>query len=145
MAISLASIAARAGTYPSKVADFGRSISKFAESVKAYVDAELLTNREVGGTLHLAAAAADTALATGDGYNEVFVNDEITVTMPPAVSGRRIKFTQIGTAVLTVAQNADDANIAGADTDYVALDAAGDTATFYCDGTEWLLVESSIA
>jgi len=37
MAVSLADIAAKAGTYPAFVKDYGRTIAKFAESVVAHV------------------------------------------------------------------------------------------------------------
>lgn len=42
MAISLADIAAKAKTFPAYAKDFGRTLSKLAESVKAYVDAQVL-------------------------------------------------------------------------------------------------------
>jgi len=37
MAISLADIAAKAGTYPAYARDFGRTLSKLAESIVAHV------------------------------------------------------------------------------------------------------------
>jgi len=37
MAISLADIAAKAKTYPSKASDFGRTLAKLAESIVAHV------------------------------------------------------------------------------------------------------------
>lgn len=87
------------------------------------------------------------AIAADDGV-EVIVNaGAVTVTMPNALAnkGRRILFVQTTANVLTIAQNADDANIDGADANYVALDAAGDRAEFVSTGTEWLVVSSTIA
>lgn len=99
------------------------------------------------GVSNLAAGAADYAVTSTDGYNVFIANDEITVTMPPAASsvGRRIAFSTTAAATFTVAQNADGADIAGANADYTALDAAGDTAEFLCNGVEWVLVGSTIA
>ena len=95
----------------------------------------------------LAASAADYAILDKDGYGVFIVNDAITITLPDASdnAGRRILFIQLGTAVLTIEQNADDANIAGADSDYTALDAAGDRAELVSTGAEWLVVSSTIA
>jgi DNA topoisomerase IB len=94
-----------------------------------------------------AAAADDFAIATGDGVTQVVVNDAIAVTLPPAADnvGRSIYFCQRGSATLTITQNADGANIAGADASYTALDAANDFANLYCDGTEWILFGTAIA
>lgn len=94
-----------------------------------------------------AAAAADYAILDADGYEVILVNDQITITLPAASTnaGRRILFVQKAAAVLTVAQNADGANIAGADSDYTSLDAAGDRAELVCTGAEWLVVSSTIA
>ena len=99
------------------------------------------------GTSELAASAADYAITATDGYNTFIVNDAISLTMPNAAdnAGRRILFVQLGTAVLTLVQNADDANIAGADANYVAMDAAGDRAELVSTGLEWLVVSSTIA
>ena len=96
---------------------------------------------------YLAAAAADYAITDTDGFSTFVVNDAITITLPAVATnvGRVITFTQIGTATLTIAQNADGAEIAGADADYTALDAGGDTATLICDGVAWFLGFSSIA
>ena len=76
-----------------------------------------------------------------DGIRTVVVNDAITITMPPVATsvGRKITFVQLSAAVLTIAQNADDANIAGADTDFIFLDAASDYAEVVSDGLEWLV------
>lgn len=97
--------------------------------------------------VELAAAAADYAITNTDGYEVVLVNDAITVTLPDASenAGRRILFVQKAAEVLTVAQNADGANIAGSDADYTALDAAGDRAELVSTGAEWLIVSSTIA
>lgn len=99
------------------------------------------------GVSELAAAAADYAVLDLDGYHTFLVNDAITVTLPAVATnaGRRIMFVQKAAAVLTIGQNADGANINGADADYVALDAAGDRAELICDGAEWLVVSSTIA
>ena len=149
--ISLSDFVALAKTYPSKAADFSKQIYKVCESVSAAIDASaavaaaLVADVPNSSVKYLAAAADDFALASGDGFGLVIVNDEIAVTMPVLEEGRVIRFLQVATAALTVVQNADGANIAGADATYAALDAAADTATFYCDGSEWILVESSIA
>lgn len=149
--VSLTDIIARANAYPARASRFSKRSAKLAESTKAYVDAAVAVNAAAildvpnSSVKYLAAAADDFALASGDGYGLVIVNDEIAVTMPVLEEGRVIRFLQVAVAALTVVQNADGANIAGADATYAALDAAGDTATFYCDGTEWILVESSIA
>lgn len=99
------------------------------------------------GVSELAAAAADYAVTDTDGYISFIVNDAISITMPTAATnaGRKIQFVQLGTAVLTLVQNADDANINGADANYVGMDAAGDRAEFISTGAEWLLVSSTIA
>ena len=87
------------------------------------------------------------AILAKDGFDTFIVNDAVTITMPVAADneGRKISFIQKAAAVLTVAQNADDANIGGADTNFVSMDAAGDRAEFICDGAEWLTVSSTIA
>ena len=99
------------------------------------------------GVSELAAAAADYAITATDGYSTFIVNDAITVTLPDASdnAGRRILFVQLGTATLTIAQNADDANINGADADLTTLDAAGDRIELVSTGAEWLAVSSTIA
>ena len=43
MAITFTDISARAGTYPSQAKDFGKTLSKFAESVQAYIDSGAVT------------------------------------------------------------------------------------------------------
>ena len=98
------------------------------------------------GTNILAAAAADYAILTDDGYNTFVVADAITVTLPNALAnkGRKLAFLQLGTATLTIAQNVDDANINGADADFTTINAANDRAEFISSGTEWLLVTSTI-
>jgi hypothetical protein len=99
------------------------------------------------GVKECAASAADYAITNTDGYNCFIVNDAITITLPDASenTGRRILFIQKAGAVLTVAQNTDGANIAGADANYTSLDAAGDRAELVSSGTEWLVVSSTIA
>lgn len=99
------------------------------------------------GVSELAAAAADYAITDTDGYSTFIVNDAITVTLPDASdnAGRRILFIQLGTATLTIAQNADGANINGAGADLTTLDAAGDRAELVSTGSEWLVVSSTIA
>jgi len=95
----------------------------------------------------IAATGADYAVLDRDGYATFVVNDAVTITLPEAAAneGRRLLFIQKGTAVLTIAQNADAADIAGANSDYVSADAAGDRVELVSDGTEWLVVSSTIA
>jgi len=95
----------------------------------------------------IAASGADYAILAKDGFDTFIVTDAVTITMPVAADneGRKISFVQKAAAVLTVAQNADDANIGGADENFVSMDAAGDRAEFICDGAQWLTVSSTIA
>ena len=106
-----------------------------------------LTDSNQYGVSSLAAAAADYAITDVDGYSTFVVNDAITITMPAAATnvGRILTFSLVAAAVLTIAQNADDANIGGADADYTTLDAAGDSAQFVCNGAQWVLIGSTIA
>jgi len=97
----------------------------------------------------IAAAGADYAILAKDGFETFIANDAVTITMPVAADneGRKISFIQkaAGVTILTVAQNADGANINGADANFVTMNTAGDRAEFICDGAEWLLVSSTIA
>lgn len=74
---------------------------------------------------------------------------DVTATLPKAATnkGRVITFL-LGTAAtnsLIIAQNADDANIDGADANFTALDADDDWIDLYCTGDEWIIVRQSIA
>jgi hypothetical protein len=106
-----------------------------------------LTSAALHGVKSFAASAPDYAITTTDGYHTFIVNDAVTITLPDASDneGRRLLFIQKAAAVLTIAQNADSAEIAGANANYVALDAAGDRAELASDGTEWVVVSSTIA
>lgn len=73
-----------------------------------------------------------------------------TVTLPNAAkfAGKSIDFrlaAQSSSFKLIIAQNADNANIAGADENYDDADAAGDEITLISTGTEWLVVKAKIA
>lgn len=82
-----------------------------------------------------------------DGINYVRNTGAVTITLPNAAAnkGRCICFLQTDAAVLTIAQNADGANIDGANADFTALDAADDWAELYSTGTEWIVVKQNIA
>lgn len=94
-------------------------------------------------------AVIDSALAlkSDDGISFVRATAAATATLPPAAEnkGRTICFLQSAAATLTVAQNADGADIDGADADFTSLDAADDWAEFFCTGSEWLIVKQHIA
>ena len=99
------------------------------------------------GVKEIAASGDDYAITNTDGYSTFLVNDAVTITLPNASEnvGRRFLFIQKAAATLTIAQNADDANINGADADYTTADAAGDRIELVSTGTEWLAVSSTIA
>ena len=107
----------------------------------------IYSNSEAHGVSELAAEAADYAITTLDGYKVFIVNDGITITLPDASdnAGRKILFIQLGSATLVIGQNADDANIAGADADLTTLNAAGDRIELVSTGIEWLEISSTIA
>lgn len=71
----------------------------------------------------------------------------VTITLPNAIEnkGRCIKFIQTDANILTIAQNADDANINGADADFTDCDAADDWVELYSTGTEWIILSQNIA
>lgn len=108
---------------------------------------EVVENAPTVGVSSLAALAADVVITATDGLETFIVNDAISITLPVAADniGRKFTFVQLGTAVLTIAQNADDANIGGFDTDFVSCDAAGDRIEIISTGVEWLTVSSTIA
>lgn len=95
----------------------------------------------------LVSSAESVALVEEDCISFVRNLGASTITLPPAGSsqGRCISFLQADAAILTVAQNADDANIDGADADFTSLDAADDWAELFCTGSEWLIVKQHIA
>jgi hypothetical protein len=125
----------------------GQSVDFYVANGTATTTPVSVSPNAVSGVRNFAAAASDYAMLADDGIETAFANDAITLTLPVAASnkGRRILFVQLAAAVLTIAQNADDANIDGADADYVALDAANDRAELVSTGTEWLVVSSTIA
>lgn len=94
-------------------------------------------------------AVVDSAfsLSSDDGIDYVRSSGAITVTLPKAAesAGRRITFLQSDANILTIAQNADGANIDGAASDFTSLDAADDWAEFFCTGSEWIIVKQVIA
>jgi hypothetical protein len=100
-------------------------------------------------THNFSCAITDAALElqSDDGINFIRNTGEVTITLPPAAenTGRCISFLQVDAEVLTIAQNADGANIDGADADFDALDAADDWVELYCTGEEWIIVKQSIA
>ena len=97
MALSLASLAAKAGTYPSRVADFSRQIFKLAEAVKTYVDAQV-------AAINTFAEMADTDISSPSG-GEVAVYDGSDSWDNVAVSGDA---TLASSGALTIAAGAID-------------------------------------
>lgn len=87
------------------------------------------------------------SILSDDGINFIRNSGAVTITLPKAAEnkGRCICFLQADANVLTIAQNADGANIDGANSDFVDLDAANDFAEFFCDGSEWIIVKQYIA
>lgn len=71
----------------------------------------------------------------------------ITINLPAAASaaGKLVTVKKTGTGINAVTLDPDGAEqIEGAAT-YAALDAANDVATFGCDGTQWVLLGSTLA
>ena len=90
----------------------------------------------------LVSSAESVSLEDEDAISMIRNTGASTITLPPAASnkGRSIKFFQTDAAVLTIAQNADDANINGADSNFAFTATASNGGELYCDGTEWLFV-----
>lgn len=96
------------------------------------------------------AIATTTTLATSDLDSTIFADTQagaFTVTLPAAASckGRRLTFvrTGSGTNALTIDGNASE-NVDGSAT-HAACDAARDTVTIECDGSNWFIVAARIA
>lgn len=94
-------------------------------------------------------AVTDSAysIASDDGIDCFRNAGAVTITLPPAAEnkGRCITFLQTDVNTLTIAQNADSANIDGADSDFTSLDAADDWAELYCTGSEWIILKQNIS
>ena len=90
---------------------------------------------------------ADYTIEADDGIDFVANTGANTVTLPPAAEskGRCIRFRQTDANILTIAQNADGADIDGADADFTDCDAAEDWVELFCTGTEWLVTSQVIA
>lgn len=75
---------------------------------------------------------------------------DVDVTLPKAANntGRVLKFI-LGdnntSYKINIVQNADGANIDGADATYALLDATDDQVELFCTGTEWIVVSQNIA
>lgn len=104
-------------------------------------------NRASTHNYSCAVTDSDLTLTSSDGINYVRNSGANTITLPPASDnkGRTIAFLQADLNTMTIAQNADSANIDGADADFTALDAADDCCDLFCTGTEWIIVRSSIS
>lgn len=119
--------------------------------VSSYPDADMFNQRENRLVDHahtlLVSSAESVALSDTDGVSFVRNAGVSTVTLPPAASckGRVISFLQVDANTLTIGQNADGANIDGADADFTALDAADDWAELFCTGSEWIILKQHIA
>lgn len=106
--------------------------------------------REISASMrNFSLAVTDSALSLSpdDGITHVRNTGAVTITLPAAAEskGRCISFLQTDAAVLTIAQNADGANIDGADANFTSLDAADDQVELFCDGSEWIIVRQHIA
>jgi hypothetical protein len=92
---------------------------------------------------------SDTAfsLETEDGIDCIRNTGAVTITLPKVAEnkGRCICFLQVDAAILTIAQNADGANIDGANADFTDCDAADDWVELYSTGSEWLIRSLNIA
>ena len=89
----------------------------------------------------------DAVIQEDDGINFVRNTGANAITLPEAKRsvGRTICFLQADANIMTITQNADDANIDGADANFTSLDAADDWAELFCDGSEWIIVRQHIA
>jgi hypothetical protein len=90
--------------------------------------------------------SADYAILQEDGYMTILSTGANTVTMPVAAdnTGRQITFVQLDNNIMTIAQNADSANIDDVNGNYTDLNTADDRSTFLSTGTEWLLMHNTI-
>ena len=90
---------------------------------------------------------ADYSILADDGINYIRNSGANSMTLPVAAEnkGRVICFLQADANILTIAQNADSANINGADADFADCDAADDFVELFCDGSEWIIVKQYIS
>jgi hypothetical protein len=95
----------------------------------------------------LVSSAESFSLSDEDSISAIRKTGASTVTLPPAATskGRIYSFIQTDAAILTIAQNADSANIDGANADFTALDAADDWCELFCTGSEWIILKQHIA
>lgn len=95
----------------------------------------------------VAVTDSDYTITSIDGIDHIRNTGANTITLPNAAEnkGRCIGFIQVDANIMTIAQNADSANIDGLNLDFTSLDAADDWADLYCTGTEWIIIRQSIA
>lgn len=93
---------------------------------------------------------ADTSfsLTSTDGIDAVRATATLTATLPNAAEnkGRCICFINQDLAdTLTIAQNADGANIDGAASNLTITGADDEWVELYCTGTEWIILKGNLA
>lgn len=100
---------------------------------------------QIQGNETLADAAATLTTAQLNKLLVITPTTGRTLTLPPAAdaAGKFLTVKNLAAQVLTLDGNAAE-TIEGAAT-FVALDAANDVATFYCNGTTWHLVSGRIS
>jgi hypothetical protein len=94
----------------------------------------------------LVVTSAETySITSNDNIRYVRNTGVSTINLPPAAEnkGRAISFYQTSADILTIDPTSSE-QINGGNT-YTALDAANDNATFVCNGSAWILVQSKIA
>lgn len=71
----------------------------------------------------------------------------ITVNLPAAANSKGMVLTvkKTGTGINAITLDPNGAELIDGGATYVGLDAAGDVATFVCNGTEWFLIGGLIA
>ena len=95
-------------------------------------------------------AVIDSALTitSDDGIDYIRATATATATLPKAAENKGrclVCFNQDSGDTLTIAQNADGANIDGAGSNFTITGADDEWVELYCTGTEWIIVRQSNA
>lgn len=71
----------------------------------------------------------------------------ITINLPPVATaaGKVITVKKVGTGTNAITLDPNESETIEGASNYAALDAANDVATFGCDGTQWVLLGSTLA